>query len=98
MIAKEDKEDTTMLDSLRSFLHMLSLPQDEYESYCREKRLERYNKYGGRIRSLPLHSFAHRILIPLIKAELYVKGTRLTVLRDRDKVQEGYFLTPYFLM
>ena len=61
---------------------MISLPAPDYETYCREKRLERYRQYGGRIRYLPLHSFAHRILIPLMKAELYLTGRRLTVIRD----------------
>lgn len=64
---------------------MLSLPQAECEIYCREKRLERYEKYGGRVSVLSLHSFAHRILIPLMKADLYAKGNRLTVLRDERK-------------
>ena len=63
---------------------MLSLPQAECESYCREKRLERYEKYGGQVRHLPLHSFAHRILIPLMKASLYTKGNRLSILRDEQ--------------
>ena len=29
-----------MLNSLRSFVHMLRLPKPDYEVYCREKRLE----------------------------------------------------------
>ena len=33
-----------MLNSLRFFVHMLRLPKPDYEVYCREKRLERYEK------------------------------------------------------
>lgn len=69
--------------SVRSFFHMLSLPKPDYEVYCREKRLERYQKYGGRIRHLKLHSFVHYLLIPLMKADLYMSGYRLHVLIDK---------------
>ncbi len=68
--------------SIASFLHMLSLPQAECEAYCRSKRLERHAQFGGRIRHLKLHSAAHRVLIPLMKAELYLTGRRLAILRD----------------
>ena len=64
---------------------MLSLPAPEYEVYCREKRLERYERFGGRVRHLRLHAFAHYILVFLMKAELYAKGKRLAVLRDNRK-------------
>ena len=74
-----------ILKSITSFIHMISLPAPDYETYCREKRLERHRKFGGRIRHLHLHSLAHAILVPLMKAELYLKGKRLTVLRDERK-------------
>lgn len=74
-----------MFHSIISFLHMLSLPKPDYEVYCRDKRLERFRQYGGRIRHLKLHSFAHRILVPLMKAELYMAGKRLYILRDDRK-------------
>ena len=64
---------------------MLRLPKPDYEVYCREKRLERFEKYGGRVRHLRLHALAHCILVPLMKAELYLGGKRLTVLRDERK-------------
>ena len=69
----------------KSFAHMLRLPKPDYEVYCREKRLERFEKYGGRVRHLRLHALAHCILVPLMKAELYLGGKRLTVLRDERK-------------
>ena len=65
---------------------MLTLDQQSTEVYCREKRYERYEKYGGRIRFLRLHSFAHRILIPLMKAELFLTGRRMVILRDERKI------------
>ena len=68
-----------------SFLHMFRLPKPDYEVYCREKRLERFEKYGGRVRYLRLHALAHRILVLLMRAELYLGGKRLTVLRDDRK-------------
>lgn len=74
-----------IINSIASFVHMLSLPQTEREVYCREKRLERFKKYGGRVRHLRLHSLAHHILIPLMKANLYLAGKRLTILRDDRK-------------
>ena len=74
-----------MINGLRSFLHMLRLPKPDYEVYCREKRLERFEKYGGRVQHLRLHALAHRILVPLMKANLYLGGKRLTVLRDDRK-------------
>lgn len=64
---------------------MLSLPKPDYEDYCREKRLERYRLYGGRVQHLRLHSFAHHILIPLMKADLTLTGRRLHVVRDERK-------------
>ena len=74
---------------------MLRLPKPDYEVYCREKRLERYAKYGGRIRPLRLHSFAHKILVPLMKASLYLDGKRLTVLRDdRKKTKRPVIFCP----
>lgn len=74
-----------MFDSAQSFLHMLSLPQAECEVYCREKRLERYKKYGGRVRFLGLHTAAHRVLIPLLALDLRMGGHRIRVLRDSRK-------------
>ena len=64
---------------------MLRLPKPDYEDYCREKRLERFEKYGGRIRHLRLHSLANRILVLLMKTELYLGGKRLTILRDDSR-------------
>lgn len=74
-----------ILKSVSSFLHMLSLPLPACEVYCREKRLERYRRYGGRIRHLRLHTLAHRVLIPLLKAGLRLSGQRLVLLRDGRK-------------
>ena len=75
-----------MFKSIRSLLHMLSLPKPDYEFYCREKRLERYKKNdGGDIKYLHLHSIIHRILMPLMKCELYLFGKRLVILRDNRK-------------
>lgn len=74
-----------MAEGLRSFLHMLSLPQKECEVYCREKRLARYKKYGGRIRHLRMHSAAHHVLLPLLKADLSFGGNRIRILRDKRK-------------
>ena len=64
---------------------MLSLPKPDYEVYCREKRLERFYTYGGRVRHLRLHALAHHILIPLMGAEMRLTGRRLQVLRDGRK-------------
>lgn len=76
----------SVINSVSSFFHMLRLPKPEYEVYCREKRLERLEKYGGRVRHLCLHAMAHRVLIPLMKAELYIAGKRLSILRDERKL------------
>lgn len=65
-----------------SFFHMLSLPKPEYEAYCREMRLKRYQKYGATVRWLRLHSFAHLLLIPLMKLYLFLSGKRYKVLFD----------------
>ena len=73
------------MKGLRSFLHMLRLSQSEAEVYCREKRWERYEAYGGRVRFLRLHTLAHRVLLPLMRAELYLGGKRLTILRDASR-------------
>lgn len=84
-----------VVKSISSFLHMLSLPQPELEVYCREKRLERYEQCGGRVRYLRLHAFAHRILLPLMRAEIYLSGQRLTVLRsDRKKTARPIIFCP----
>lgn len=81
--------------SIKSFIHMFSLPQAECEIYCREKRLERYKKYGGRIRHLRLHSAAHWVLIPLMKADLYIGGKRLNVVWDkRQKTSRPVIFCP----
>ena len=75
-----------LIKSVFSLFHMLSLPKPDYEVYCREKRLERFDRYGGgNIRFLQLHSVANRILVPLMKMELYITGRRLTILRDERK-------------
>ena len=75
----------SIINSIASFIHMLRLPKPDYEVYCREKRLERYKCYGGRVHHLRLHAFAHRILIPLMGAEMRLTGRRLHVLRDDRK-------------
>ena len=75
----------SIIKSISSFIHMLHLPKPDYEVYCREKRLERYEKYGGYVHNLRLHSFANRFLVPMMKAELYLKGIRLSVFRDDRK-------------
>ncbi|WP_026525419.1 lysophospholipid acyltransferase family protein [Butyrivibrio sp. MB2005] len=76
-----------MFDSIHSFKYMLSLSQQDCEAYCREKRLERYQKYGGgHITNLPLHSFAHKVFMPFLKASLYMEGKRLNILRD-DRIK-----------
>lgn len=49
LLSPEKLEEKTMLNSLRSFVHMLRLPKPDYEVYCREKRLERYEKNGGQV-------------------------------------------------
>ena len=64
---------------------MLHLPKPDYEVYCREKRLERYKTYGGQVHHLRQHAFAHRILIPLMGAEMRLTGRRLHMLRDARK-------------
>ena len=74
-----------MFRSVRSFCHMLSLPQDKCEIYCREKRLARHQLYGGRVRHLHLHSLAHRILIPLLRLDLFLAGNRIHILSDERK-------------
>ncbi len=84
-----------MFSSIRSFFHAISLEQNACEDYCREKRLERYSRYGGRIRHLRLHSFAHRILIPLMSAEMKLTGRHLHVLRDdRQKTSRPIIFCP----
>ena len=74
-----------MFKSIRSFLKMLSLPQAACEVYCREKRYERFEKQGGRVRHLALHRFAHRILIPILTISTKSAGQRLVILRDGRK-------------
>ncbi|MBQ8953896.1 MAG: 1-acyl-sn-glycerol-3-phosphate acyltransferase [Clostridia bacterium] len=78
-----------MLDSLRSFCHMLRLPMPQAEAYCRQKRLQRFEKYGGRVRFLRLHALGHRVLVPLMRLEVYAKGKRLVVLRDSRRPSRG---------
>ncbi len=74
-----------MLDSLKSFVHMMSLNQKECENYCRGKRIERFEKYGGRVSYLRLHAFAHRLLLPLMKIDFFFKGQHLHIIRDDRK-------------
>ena len=74
--------------SIRSFLHMLSLPKPDYEVYCRDKRLERYEQYGGCVRYLGLHAMAHRILIPLMSLDMRLTGRKITVLQDDRRPTE----------
>lgn len=73
------------LKDLRSFIYMLSLPKPDYEIFCREKRLEHYHTYGGHVEHLQLHSFAHHILVQLMRAEMRLTGRRLHVVRDDRK-------------
>jgi hypothetical protein len=64
---------------------MLSLPQAACEVYCREKRYERFEKQGGRVRHLALYRLAHRILIPILTISTKSAGQRLLILRDGRK-------------
>ena len=68
--------------SVKSFFHALSLPQSECEIYCREKRLERYMRYGGHVSHLWMHSLGNRIVVPLTGVKMKLTGRRLHVLRD----------------
>ena len=74
-----------MLRAIKSFIHMLSLDQKSCEEYCRQRRLLRFEKYGGRIRFLALHTLAHRILVPIFK--LYIAGEKkkLIIVKDSRK-------------
>ena len=72
-----------MVASIRSLLKMMSLEQEEAEKYCREKRYERYVKYGGRVRFLKLHSLAHYVLIPALKISRKLAKQKLVILEDR---------------
>ncbi len=85
-----------MIESISSFIYMLSLNQQDCEAYCRAKRLERYEKYGGgHITNLSLHSFVHSTFMPLLKASLNLTGRRLTVLRDeRIKTEKPIIFCP----
>ena len=74
-----------MITSVRSLLKMLSLEQEEAELYCREKRYERYVRYGGRVRCLRLHALAHNALIPALKISRKVARQKLVVLEDQRK-------------
>lgn len=78
-----------IIKSISSFFHMLRLPKPEYEIYCRKKRLERFEKYGGRVRYLWLHALAHHFLIPTMRAGLYLRGKRLIILRD-DRIPTNH--------
>ncbi|MBR2738419.1 MAG: 1-acyl-sn-glycerol-3-phosphate acyltransferase [Lachnospiraceae bacterium] len=89
------KEKMSIVNSIASFVHMLRLPKPEYEVYCRKKRLERFEKYGGQVRHLKLHSLVHRFLIPLMKVNLCLGGKRLIVLRDdRKKTKRPVIFCP----
>lgn len=74
-----------MLGAIRSFIYMLSLDQKSCEEYCRMKRLQHFEKYGGKIRFLALHNLAHRLLVPVFK--LYIAGEKkkLVIVDDRRK-------------
>ena len=71
-----------MAAKIRSLLKMLSLEQKEAEKYCREKRYERYVKYGGRVGNLKMHSLAHYVLIPTLKITRKLAKQKLVVLED----------------
>jgi hypothetical protein len=88
--------DKSMIESISSFIYMLSLNQQDCEAYCRAKRLERYEKYGGgHITNLRLHSFAHTTFMPLLKAALFLDRKRLTILRDeRIKTEKPIIFCP----
>lgn len=82
-----------MFKVLGSFFYMLSLNQEECEKYCREKRLERYRKYGGVVRRIPFHSLIHRILMPLLWCNQFFSGKKLTIVHDRRKTgAPSYFV------
>ena len=74
-----------MITSVRSLLKMLSLEQEEAELYCREKRYERYVRYGGRVRLLKLHALAHYALIPALEISRKFVKQKLVVLEDLRK-------------
>ena len=71
-----------MVKSVKSLYHMLSISQNECETYCRNQRLTRFSKQGASIHRLALHSLAHRILMPLLAADLFVKGKHLVIVGD----------------
>ena len=73
------------MKQILSLIKMLSLPQAECEVYCREKRLERYRKYGGRVRFLRLHRIAHDLLVPILKVSMRHAGWKLKIIRDDRK-------------
>ena len=77
------------ISSIQSIHKMLSLDQATSEIYCRIKRQERYNKYGGRIRFLPLHSFIHHFLLPVLTINRKIARQNLVILRDSRKKYDG---------
>ena len=84
-----------MFQSLRSFFYMSSLDQKECEIYCRKKRIERYEKYGAIVTHVQLHALAHRVLLPLMKADFFFKGQHLHILwDDRKKTEKPVIYCP----
>ena len=73
------------MKQILSLIKMLSLPQAECEVYCRENRLERYRKYGGRVRFLRLHRIAHHLLLPALMLTVRKAGWKLKIVRDDRK-------------
>lgn len=73
------------MKQILSLIKMLSLPQKECEDYCREKRIERYQKYGGRVRFLRLHRIAHSILLFFLRISASGTGYKLNIIRDDRK-------------
>ncbi len=71
-----------VLRDLKSFIYMLSLDQKACEEYCRRQRIERFREGKGGVKRIPLHSIAHRILMPLLWCDQYIAGKRLTVIND----------------
>ena len=64
---------------------MMSLPQLQAETYCKERRFARFEQYGGRVRFLKLHTVAHYCLIPLLKVQRKLKKVQLIIIRDSRK-------------
>ncbi len=78
-----------------SLIFSLTLSQPERERYCREKRLERFAMNGAQANALGVHALAHRVLMLLMRADLYLSGKRYQIIRDdRGKTQNPIIYCP----